>query len=632
MSRRRQPRPGGPAGRGEPVAGTRPGTAGPSAERPAPPPARWRDPWAWASALAVLPLLAKSLGAPLGEPVAEDFDFLHRALLEGRHTLLDGGGSTAFWRPLAHQVYYLLVGPLLLRSPGLVAVLHVVLLGLAALLLYRALRPAWPGHLAAAAASFPVLAESTRTLISWPSHFVDLGLFLFSALALHEAARRRLPTALASLLAALLCKEVAIVTGLLLPWLPGPRTRRQRLRWALATGALLAAWGLVYLAVRRHVGLALPHHLEGPEQLAATPLATRLSWALGNSARAIFDLTRLPGPLDGTVTIAMLVLGGAALLALATKGAARVRLRARLPWVGWGLGWFLLASATLVAIHPFWAPNRSQFASLGLGVALAVLLEAAHPALLGALVALRLVLLGLSPGPPAAVSLNAVDRGAFMDFERLVRLQRMMALTRGTLQRRFPAPPHHAVFGYQQFPTGAIYAFGGSRALQVWYRDTTLLWLPADSTRTGPARRPLAIAEFEPDGAGRVALIDPEAARLLHVGLAAMREARPDVALADLDRAEAALTDSSARVFRGQLAGKRALVLAGLNRGAEAEQEALRSLALWRAGDDARLMLALLRARQGRLAEAAALLDTLIALYPDDRDARRLRAELPGGP
>jgi len=86
-------------------------------------------------------------------------------------------------------------------SPGTVAAAAPGAARAGRALVYRALRVAWPGPLAAAAASFPLLAESTRTIAGWPTQFVDLGLYLFSALALHEASRRRLPTTLAALLA-----------------------------------------------------------------------------------------------------------------------------------------------------------------------------------------------------------------------------------------------------------------------------------------------------------------------------------------------------------------------------------------------------------------------------------------------
>ena len=54
-----------------------------------PPPRGLGDPWAWTSVLAVLPLAIAMRGAPWGEPVAEDFDFLHRALFQGMGSLLD---------------------------------------------------------------------------------------------------------------------------------------------------------------------------------------------------------------------------------------------------------------------------------------------------------------------------------------------------------------------------------------------------------------------------------------------------------------------------------------------------------------------------------------------------------------
>src|SRR6185436_19118506 len=93
-------------------------------------------------------------------------------------------------------------------------------------LLHRLLRTWWPAPIAAAAAAFPFLAEGARSLLAWPGQFADLGCLFFSVLALHAAARRRLVPALAALAAALLCKEQAVVTAVLLPWLPAaPRAK-----------------------------------------------------------------------------------------------------------------------------------------------------------------------------------------------------------------------------------------------------------------------------------------------------------------------------------------------------------------------------------------------------------------------
>ena len=112
----------------------------PASPVPAPPPLV-RDVWSWLAALAVLPIVLHGLGAPLGEPVAEDFDFLRHNLLLGRHGLLDGGGSLAFWRPVSHQLYYTVLGSLILDHPRVVASLHAVLLAVAARLVSRASPP-----------------------------------------------------------------------------------------------------------------------------------------------------------------------------------------------------------------------------------------------------------------------------------------------------------------------------------------------------------------------------------------------------------------------------------------------------------------------------------------------------------
>src|SRR5689334_4175733 len=85
-----------------------------------PPPPVLRDPWAWGSMFAVVPALIHAAGTPLGEPFADDFLFLHRALLSGRSSWMDGGGADVYWRPLARQAYYGALGPLMLSQPAVV--------------------------------------------------------------------------------------------------------------------------------------------------------------------------------------------------------------------------------------------------------------------------------------------------------------------------------------------------------------------------------------------------------------------------------------------------------------------------------------------------------------------------------
>jgi len=412
---RRERRPG-PARTGAP----RPGpTRAPAPAVPGPAPALWRDPWALATALAVVPLLARCAGAPLGEPVAEDFDFLRRSLFSGVGSLLDGGGSSAFWRPLAHQVYYAALGPLIVSHPLVVAMLHVALLLAGSLLVFAALRAPLGGAAACVAATFPVLSESTRTLVSWPSQFVDVGLYFFSAVALHATARRRLPVALAATLLALLCKELAVITALLLVLLPDGRDAATRRRWAIGFGVLVAAWAGAYLAVRHAAGLHLPHGLEQGATLLGTPLPTRLAWALGGSLRALASLPLARVPEDAIAIALTIGLTVAFAVRLATTPIARARLRARRAWIAWGSAWCGAGALALAAIFPLWQPNRTHFASTGAGVAAAAVLEAAHPGLAGALVLGRGVLLFLAPGAATTITEEAPDQGAFMDFARL---------------------------------------------------------------------------------------------------------------------------------------------------------------------------------------------------------------------
>src|SRR5262245_395240 len=136
-------------------------------------PPTWRDPWAWVCVIAVIPVLAHSWNALLGEPVADDYDFLHHALLDPHGSLFDGGGALIYWRPLSRQLYYGLFGPLMLSHPRILAAFHTGLLVAAALLLYRALRPRWDGPSAALAATFPLFSEGTRVLLMWPAAFQD---------------------------------------------------------------------------------------------------------------------------------------------------------------------------------------------------------------------------------------------------------------------------------------------------------------------------------------------------------------------------------------------------------------------------------------------------------------------------
>ena len=606
-------------------------TSAPPAPQPAAPPAPprplVRDPWGLVVVAAVGTLIARAWGAPLGEPFAEDFDFLQRALFQ-KFTLLDGGGSTSFWRPIPHQLYYIAFGRLMLAHPGAVAAIHIALLALASLLLYRAFRTGRPGAWAAVVATAPVLSESTRTLIAWPSHFVDLSAWVFTALAAHETAKRRMPTALAALLGALLCKEIAVIAAPLLPLMPGigPRNRGDRLRWLTAFGVATAAWAGVYLAVREHAHLAMPHHLE--QAMRTASWGSRLGWSLANSLRAIMSLPLVQSTNDGAIGALLAIV---ALLWIAV-GLRERRGRAHwgraLPWTAWGLTWFVLASATLTTVYPYWMPNRSAFGSLGLLAAAAELAWAAHPLMLGTLVGVRLVALGVAPAPPGRISSDAPQTGAFMDFEKAVRLQRLMRESRLALATRIPRATRGMRVGAHYVPRHADYAFGGYHAVRAWYRDPTLDWVPYARIRSHPDSSLAAVVEFEPEATPQVSIVEADAMRAYIKALGRVDAGDLDGADSLLHRAETLQLDDNARVFRGLVASEQARVLLGHARYEDAERLAARACELFHTNIVGNYVLACTAYYRGDLRAAAAHVDSTLKWNPTNPAALALRQTL----
>ncbi|TMQ69836.1 MAG: hypothetical protein E6K81_13995 [Candidatus Eisenbacteria bacterium] len=592
-----------------------------------------------------MPLLAHAWGAPLGEPVSDDFDFLHRALRLSRGSAFDGFGSLLYWRPLSRQVYFSLMAPLILGAPAMVAALHTILLAAAAGFLYRALRVRWTGPLAALAASFPLFAESTRVLLGWPSAFQDLGALLFATLAIHEAAHRRLPSTLAALVAALLCKEVAVLAALLLPWVPdarasslgvgatgdGPRTSalsapRSTHLWSGAVAATVTTWALVYLLVaRQHGGIRFGHELVADPASRDSGIPLRLMWALTNAARSAFSLPAEPARGDLALWMALAILLTVAALRFALGKDARQRLREAWPWVLWGSAWFLAAAAPLFEAYPGWWPYRSVLASLGLGVALTAFLGSAHPWLVGGLLVLRLVSFAASPGPPATMTVSPPTHGSSMDFERLARLQRVTRGIHRLLATHYPRLPANAAVVQRGLPLMTEYGLGGNEAVQVWYRDRTLHWMRFEEFRRHPETPVVTVVEFQPYRDRQFALVAPDAMRALLRGVDAIAGAQWTEALAQLGRADSLQGDRQARVFLGTVVSKRALALTSLGEKTAAEREAREALVIWPENFDSHFVLAQLRFEAGRLAEAEAQLDSLLSQDPGDRGALELR-------
>ena len=588
---------------------------------------RARDPWAWLCLLAPLPLFLRSLGAPFGEPVADDYDFLHHALFRPG-SWLDGGGGLFYWRPLARQAWYGVAGGAMLTHPAAVALVQALMMSLAALLLYRALRVRWPAPWAAFAASFPFLMESARQLFATPTNMQDLGAVLCVAAALHEASRGRLPTALVALAASLLCKEMAVVAAPLLAWFAPMRARSGRIQWTAAALAVVAAWGALYAVAAKRAGLLFARDLVSDPAVLGTPWPARYTWSLAQSAGDALGVSGLPDAVRPAAVAAALGLLALSAGVLVRSARARSRLLCHWPWAAGGLAWFLGATALLADVHPEWRSYRSTFGLMGLGVACGVVLGSAHGGLLATLTALKLATLAVSTAPPATVGVLPEARAASVTYPELVRTQRFARLTRRALLEAHPSVPRGSRFGRHLIPRVAMYGFAGDRALHVWYRDTTLRWLPFGDFLADTAATPVTIVEYQQVAARQVALVSPDAMRALLRGAGRITRLEWPAALDDLDRADSLQGDRGAGAFLGIVADRRSLALAALGENARAEREARAAIRLWPEATEARYVLARLWAGAGRFDAAVAQLDTLLAISPTDSGASRLRRQI----
>ncbi|MBI1797712.1 MAG: tetratricopeptide repeat protein [Candidatus Eisenbacteria bacterium] len=591
------------------------------------------DAWALAPIAAAIALAARAWFAWIGEPFADDFDFLTHAGAGGGW--LDGGGSRFYWRPVARQLYYRTLGGTMLAHPAWIAAFQAACLALAAWLLYRTLRHRGIGGAAAAfAACFPLLLEPARALVAWPTMFQDLGVLLFSALALHETARSRVVTAMAALLAALLCKEVAVVTAVLMPLLPGgarpggarPRAIRDLAQRMAAPAVVVIAWAAVYLWVAKHADLQFARDAVRDPAVLAVSRAARFAWAARESWTDAFDLAVLKGGVAIAMAWAPAAIAIATLVVLAMNRVARSRLVGSRGWIVWGVAWFALTTATLADVYPDWRPYRTPFGAVGLGIALAALLDAVQPRLLAALVALRLAAFALAPAPPAAVPEFAGARYS-LDYTQIVRLQRLVGETRAVLlaRRSPPAPGLRAARHF--FPPTALYAFDGDKSIRAWYGDSSAHWLTVDRATDPGAQPPPLIFEFQPPGRRQVTMIVPAALWHLERNSTLVTRQAWDSALVEARIAESLQTESGSFVFASLSAGKRALALGGLERNDEALATAREALTLWPHNDDARYVIVLDHLRKAQYAEAEASLDSMLRINPRDPMLRKLMAD-----
>ncbi|HTR96498.1 MAG TPA: hypothetical protein VMH61_01230 [Candidatus Acidoferrales bacterium] len=580
-----------------------------------------RDPWALAVALSALPLLVATRRAPLGEPFADDFLFLDFSVLHRRLSWWGGGGADNYWRPLARQAYYGVLGPLMLSHPAWIGALHVLALVAAGVLIQRALRPHWPGPLSAAAGAFPLGLESARVLIAWPAAAQDLGALFFLALAFHAFARGRAVLLALAAVAAALCKEVAAPLALLVGLAPLPPPARGARGMRVALVAALAAWGVARLAVQSSALHGSPSGA-GTDGAGAATLLARVAGSLGQVTLDAFSLgARARGP-GAPLAIALLV-GAPLAFAIAF---ARVRTWWR--WSAWGLAWWAVGSAPLALFLPDWAPFRSVLPAVGLGITILAPFTGRPVASLLPVVGLRLATLLAAPGDAPLTTTLPPRTSAFMDFEHMAREQHFMRSMRSSLRAAYPSLPHGAVVARANMPRGLLVAFEGNRALQCWYRDTTLRLAAFEDVQRAPTAALVTVAQFQSRQAREVALVRPDAALLQSKAIADFRAGRYDSCLGEFTRADSLEPDPRAVVFHSESAGARAYALGMLERYDAARAEALRARAIDADNINARLVLVILDLGERRYDRAEALLDSLLADAPTQTTALEMQRTL----
>jgi len=148
---------------------------------------------------------------------------------------------------------------------------------------------------------------------------------------------------------------------------------------------------------------------------------------------------------------------------------------------------------------PDWNAWRAWTPSLGLAIATPALLGAASPWLAATWVGLRLAALLVAPVPPPVITREAPQLGSHVSYVQLTRLQTTTEAARTILARKQPVLPPHSTVCYWQMPRIAEFAFQGSRAMQVWYGDSTVTWSAFGGQR-GLTARYAAGVEFLMDG------------------------------------------------------------------------------------------------------------------------------------
>jgi hypothetical protein len=582
----------------------------------------WRDPWAGLVVLCVGAVLFAVRGVPLGEPAADDFDFLNERTFKPLDWF-GGAGSPLYWRPLSRQLYYLIITPFSVAHPALVAGLQACLLAAAGVALYRALRPAWPAHAAAAAAAFPLALEASVQVVNWSSGAQDLLALLFGVLGLLALSRARPVWAIVCLACALLSKETAIAFAAAMPLWPALKSRpdqppgaRQRLRLAGMTAVTLAIWWPIHeWAMRRAGQLPAPGGEGGRLE--------QLGWAANRVWREALNAGDAGAPLSPWMPAAVVLVVAIAIAVAARSPSGRGRLRASLPWLAWAAVWSGLAVLPIAWFRPSWGSFRAVIPVVGIGIALVALLRSAGGWAVATMSAMRLAALLLVPPVPARVPITLEGWNLQFDRKALGSLQRFTREVRTVATGAHPTLTRAARIVPFQWPRMSSAVFADVKAFRVWYRDSSVRVIGMIEAQADPGRMVDLAIDFEPRRSPQVALIAPAAMRSLLLAADSLRLGRAAAALSLLDDLERQQADTSAAVFLASGSSLRGAALLELRRDDEAGTALARAVQLNPDDMNAHRLLAELHRRNGRPHLAAQELQRHLGLMPDDAAARR---------
>jgi len=521
-------------------------------------PAPFLSPWLAAGPLALVLAFVAARGAPLGTPIADDYAFLARLTLHRPLDWLGSMGAAFYWRPLARQLYFSVFGPSMIAAPWVTVVFHAALFLALFALAWDLARRVFAAPVAAAIATFPVLSETTRMLLYWPSAAQHLLAMVFAALALREARAGRAWTTGLAVIAGLLCHEAALIAlpfAVLLLLHDAPRETRARWLRVAPPLAMFALWAVVYRVVQAR-GVLLPTRPPG----AASPGG--YLQLLGFATPALLNLEDIGGTARAAIEAGYVVI--AAWAGMLLFGAAgRRRFVAARPALALGAAWFALGLAPLLAVLDDWNAWRTPMPGLGFGLLALGLVGVASPRLALAFAGLRAVALLLAPAAPTTVAPFQPVTTSEMSFTRLVRLQRIADDTRTTLAANYPRLPAHADVRFQTLPRMAEVGLQGQLAPRVWYADSTLTWRSFGGLG-GFDPMPKYVLAYDTHRRWKPVVLAPEAVSLLGRGLAAMaasRLAEADSLLVAAQEAQAVESDE----FSGSVVANRARIALAKN-------------------------------------------------------------------